>query len=136
MSWDIIVGDLPSDAVKLADIPSDFRPTPIKRSEIINGIIDAFKTADFSNPAWGLIIGQGWSIEVNLGKEQEGISFMVHVRGGDGAVAAVASIVRRLNLRAIDCTTSEFFAADDSAMESFRTWRNYRDRVVKSIEPT
>ena len=136
MSWDILVLDLPSDANKLADVPKDYRPSPIRRSEIINGIIEVLPIANFSNPAWGLIIDQDWSIEVNLGGEQECVSAMLHVRGGDGAVGAVAAIVRQLNLRAIDCGTGEFFAADDNAMESFRRWRNYRDKVVKSIEST
>lgn len=135
MSWDIFVLDLPSDVKKVADIPKDYRPSPIKRSEIINGIISAFPTANFVNPAWGLIVDQDWSIEVNLGSKEECDSLMLHVRGGDGAIGAVAAILRRLNLRAIDCGRGELFA-EDEAMESFRTWRNYRDQVVNSTEPT
>jgi hypothetical protein len=136
MSWDVLVLDLPSDAQKVTDIPTDYRPSPIKRSEIIERIIDVIPTADFSNPNWGLIIEQDWSIEVNLGKEQECSSIMLHVRGGDAAIGAVVAIVRRLNLRAIDCQTGDFFDAGDSSMESFRRWRAYRDRVIKSIKPT
>ena len=134
MNRDIFVLDLPSDAKRVADIPKGSRPSTIKRSEIIDGIIDVFPAANFSNPAWGIIIDQGWSIEVNLGPEQECSSLMLHVRGGDGAIAAVAAIVGRLNLRAIDCTTSEFLAPVDSSTESFRMWRNYRDKVLESIE--
>lgn len=136
MSWDILVFDPPSEAKKAADIPRDFRPSPIKRSEIISGIVDVFPAANFSNPDWGLIDDKDWSIEVNLGREQECTSLMLHVRGGDGAIAAVATIVQRLNLRALDCQTGEFFAADDSATESFQKWRDYRDKAVKPIEPT
>ena len=135
MSWDIFILDLPFDVKRVADIPKDYRPSPIKRSEIISGIIDAFPTANFSNPAWGLIVDDDWSIEVNLGGKEECESLMLHVRGGDSAIGAVATIVRRLKLRAIDCGKGEFFA-EDEAINSFRAWRNYRDKVVKSIEPT
>jgi hypothetical protein len=133
MSWDIFVLDLPSEAKTVADIPSNFRPSLIgKRSEIIDGIIDVMPTADFSDPSWGFIKGQDWSLEVNLGQKEDCDGFALRVRGGDAAVGAVAAILRRLNLRAFDAQTGEFFAAGESAIESFRQWRKYRDRVIRS----
>jgi len=72
MSWDIFVQDVPSEAMRVADIPSDYRPSLIgKRSEIIHAIIDVIPTADFSDPSWGLIDGEDWSIEVNLGQKDD-----------------------------------------------------------------
>ena len=133
MSWDLFVQDLPSEAKRVADIPSEFRPSLIgKRSEIIDGIISIIPTADFSDPSWGQIDGQGWSIEVNLGPEEKCRGFALHVRGGDAAVGAVAAILQRLNLRALDSQTGEFFVADESAVESFRQWKKYRDHVITS----
>jgi hypothetical protein len=133
MSWDIFVQELPSEAKTVADIPSNFRPSVIgKRSEIIDSIIGVIPTADFSDPSWGLIEGQDWSIEVNLGQEEDCDGFGLHVRGGDATVGAVAAILRRLNLRALDSQTGEFFATNESAVESFRQWRKYRDQVTRS----
>jgi hypothetical protein len=131
MSWDIFVQDLPSEAKRVADIPSGFRPSLIgKRSEIIDSIIRVIPTADFSDPSWGLIDGQDWSIEVSLGPEEECPGFTLHVRDGDGAVGAVAAILRQLNLRALDSQTGEFFVANESAVESFRQWKKYRGDVT------
>jgi hypothetical protein len=131
MSWDIFVQDLPSDAKCLADIAPDFRPAPIgKREEIIDGIIATVPTVDFSNPCWGLIDGSGWSIEVSIGPEEECRSFAFHIRGGDGASAVVAAILQRLNLRALDSETGEFFVAGTEAIDSFRRWQRYRDGLT------
>ena len=133
MSWDIFVQDLPSEAKTVADIPSSFRPSLIgKRSEIIARIIGIIPSADFTDPSWGMIDGEDWSIEVNLGQEEDCGHFSLHVRGGDAAVGAVAAILRQLNLRALDSQTGGFFAADGDAIESFRQWRQYRDQVTRS----
>ncbi|HVX83207.1 MAG TPA: hypothetical protein VH253_00165 [Phycisphaerae bacterium] len=131
MSWDIFVQDLPRDAATVADIPHDFRPTPLgPRSHIIEKICEVVPTADFSNPAWGIIEGGDWSIEVNLGEAKECKSFAFHVRGADEAVGAVASILDHLGLRALDSQTGEFFMPGSMALASFQKWRAYRDRAV------
>jgi hypothetical protein len=131
MSWDIFVQDLPRDARVLADVPANFRPGPIgKRSAVIEKIREIVPTADFSDPSWGLIDGDDWSIEVNIGAEETCTGFALHVRGGDAAVGVVAAILQHLNLRALDSQTGEFFAAGPQAIDSFSKWRAYRDRAV------
>ena len=131
MSWDIFVQDLPREAATTADIPDDFRPVALgPRNRIIGKILEIVPTADFSDPAWGNIRGEDWSIEEKLGDEDECDGFAFHVRGGDGAVGAVAAILEHLGLRALDSQTGEFFVAGPTALASFRKWRGYRDRVV------
>jgi len=131
MSWDIFVMDMPSDITSVGEIPSDFRPRSMgSRSAIISKIKEIIPTADFSNPSWGLVLGDDWSIEVNIGEDEECDGFALHVRGGDAAVGAVASILDGLGIRAIDSQTGEFFVSGPSAIESFRKWRAYRDHVV------
>ena len=133
MSWDLIAIDIPPEFKCVADIPKGFMPSPIgKRSKVVERIKGIIPTADFSDPSWGLIDGEDWSIEVNLGKNHECKSFAFHVRGGDAAVGVVAAILQGLNLRAFDCQTGEFFVAGDEAIESFQRWRKYRDRFVTS----
>jgi hypothetical protein len=131
MSWDIFVMDVPSDIASVGEIPSDFKPRSLGgRSTIISKIREIIPTADFSNPSWGLVLGDDWSIEVNIGEDEECDGFALHVRGGEAAVGAVASILDGLGIRAIDSQTGEFFASGPSAIESFRKWRAYRDQVV------
>jgi len=129
MSWDIHIQDFP-EVNSIADIPDDFEPSSLgSREALIAKIKDAFPSADFKDPSWGLIDGDEWSIEVNIGPNTECGGIMLHVRGGDGAVAAVEAILDRLGLRAIDLQTGEFFDAQ-SASDSFGVWRGFRDQVV------
>ena len=131
MSWDIFVKDLPRDATTLEDIPKDFKPSSIgERTAIIKKIEEVVPFADFSNPSWGVIEGDEWSIEVNVGEEENCNGFAFHVRGGDTAVGVVAAILEHLSLRALDSQTGDFFAAGPEAIESFHKWRAYRDQIA------
>lgn len=132
MSWDIIVMDLPVSANAILDIPNDFKPAPVgRRSEIIKAIESLVPSADFSDPAWGIIDGPGFSVEVGMGNAELVDSFAFHVRGGDAAAGLVAEVLRVLGLRALDTTLGDFFRPE-SAVESLRKWRAYRDYVVST----
>ena len=131
MSWDIFVQDLPRDARSTADIPADFRPKPIgSRADVIRQINDLIPDADFSDPSWGRIEAEDWSIEVNMGADEECKSFALHVSGGDAVVGVVGAILKHLNLRALDSQTGEFFVAGAEALDNFQKWRAYRDQVI------
>jgi hypothetical protein len=131
MSWDIFVQEFPSNLVSVADIPDDFQPGPIgSRSDINAKILDVFPNADFTDPSWAVIDGDDWSIEINISDREPCTGFAMHVRGSDEAVGAVEAILDRLQLRAIEMQTGEFFVAGEKARESFSKWRDYRDRVV------
>src|SRR3569832_757136 len=131
MSWDIFVQDLPAGVQSVEDIPDDFAPKELgPRAEIIAKIKEVVPDADFSDPTWGRIEGEGWSIEVNTGDEEVCDSFAFHVRGQDEAVGTIAAILDHLKLRALDAQTGEFFAAGPESLEGFRKWREYRDRVI------
>ena len=87
MSWDIFVHDFPSDAKSLEEIPADFKSAVIgKRSKIVEQIKAIGPGADFSDPAWGILEDSDWSIEINIGPEEDCDGFAFHVRGGDKAV--------------------------------------------------
>jgi hypothetical protein len=130
MSWDIYVLDLPAEATTVEAIPPDFVPRPLgPRAGIIAAIRGVAPDADFTDPAWGRIDAPAFSIEVNLGGDELVDSFALHVRGGEEAVACVAAIVEALGVRAVDAGSGDFFNRE-TALESFRRWRSYRDRVL------
>jgi hypothetical protein len=130
VSWDIFAMDFPAEFKSVSDIPSDFKGGSLgSRSSIISKIKALIPSANFADPSWGLIDGEGWSIEVSIGDEDcDCIAF--HVRGGEEAVEAVTKILEHLNIRAFDAQTGEFFVAGPTSLESFRKWRNYRDQAV------
>lgn len=130
MSWDILIMDLPRGAQTVSDLPNDFRPRPLgSRSDLITAILSAAPMADFSDPSWGEIVAKDFTIEVNMGKDDQVDSVMLHVRGGQGAVALIADILDQLNARALDIQTGEIFG-ETTAATSFAAWRAYRDRII------
>lgn len=136
MSWDLFVQDFP-DVACAGDIPEDFRPASLgPRDAIITKITIAIPSADFSDPTWGFIAQDGWSIEINLGKELECESFALRVRGsGDRAINAVATILAATGLRGLDAQTGEFFS-EEAALKSFGEWQGFRDQIgVTSSAP-
>ena len=133
MSWDIFVQDFPKELKSVTDIPNDYRPKAIgRRSEIIAKILQVVPGADFSDPSWGIIGGDDWSIEVNLGSDGILDGFAFHVRGGDAAAGVVAAILDHLELRAVETGNGDFFEAGPNAIDAFRKWRAFRDRVINS----
>ena len=133
MSWDIHVSDLP-DVKSVEDIPDDFRPVTLgSRAALIEKICEVFPVADFNDPSWGIIDGDGWSIEVNIGRDAECNGIMLHVRGNDGAVPAVTALLDRIDLRALDLQSGNFFDPGLAA-QSFGSWRAYRDHIVSSSQ--
>jgi len=131
MSWDIFVQDIPREFTSVSVIPDDFDPKPIgSRTEIIEKICEVVPNVDFTNPTWGLIHGDGYSIEVNIGDEDPLMSFAFHIRGGDQAAFVIADILDRLNLRAFDPQSDSGIFSLANGVESLRKWRAYRDRVV------
>jgi hypothetical protein len=129
MSWDIHIQDFPAAAKMVADIPDDFRPQPIgSRADLIAKIRDVVPSADFSNPEWGVFEGDGFSIEFQMGDEDVCDSISLMIRGGGSPTPLVAALLDRLQLRGIDCQSSEFFDVE-AARESFGSWQRYRDQV-------
>lgn len=134
MSWDIFVQDLPSDSRSVADIPDDFLPQPLMpRSDLIARIREVVPEADFSDPAWGVVEGPDYSIEINVGDDDPVSSFAFHVRGGDLAAGVVAAILDHLGLRGLDTAQDESgtgFFDPATAVNSLRRWRSFRDRTL------
>jgi hypothetical protein len=127
MGWDLYVMDLPPEVTHVEEVPGSFRPPLIgKRAAIIARILEIVPDANFSNPEWGTIDGDEWSIEVNMGGEDLD-SFVFHVRGGDGAVTCIGAILQHLRLRALDPGSDTGIFSGGS--ESLAQWRVYRDQI-------
>ena len=111
-------------------MPDDYRPPVIgSRSKVASSLRELFPAANTSDPAWVVIDGEDFSIEVSTGDDDDCSGFMLHVRGGDGAVQAVMQIAQHFQLRALDCSTGEFMDAMPDPSAGFQQWRAYRDKA-------
>ena len=133
MSWDIFVQDIPVGAQTVDDVPDDFKPRPLgSRAEVLRRIREVVPNADFTDPSWGTFEGPGFSVEFNIGGADEVESFVMHVRGSDGAAGFVADLLIRCGWRAFDTATGTGIFDPTTALESLQSWMAYRERVVKS----
>ena len=105
MSRDIFVQDIPDGISEVRDIPDGWMPEPLPYShaEIVAAIGRVVPRADFSDPEWGHIEAEDYSIEVSIAREEPMRSFAFHVRAaGWGADHVVADILDELGLQAFD----------------------------------
>jgi hypothetical protein len=82
---------MPLGAADVSQIPDDFElPVLGSAAEVRERIHQVLQAVDWDDPEWGRLEGMGWSMELNLGRDDPADSLMLHVRGGgDGAVEAV-----------------------------------------------
>lgn len=132
MSWDIFVQDIPPDVKSVEEIPGDFEPRPLGgRQEIIDAILRAVPTADFSETSWGRIEGSEYSIEVNIGDADPVMSFAMHVYGDEPAVLVVQRILAILGVRAFDPSSSTGIFDMPSSSEGFLQWKEFRSTALE-----
>ena len=107
-------------------------PRPLcTRAEFISKVTEALPSVGFTDPSWGRVQGPDFSVQLNVGGIETIDAVMLHVRGGDGALAVVKCIADALSARAIDCSEGEFLDfSTPEAEASFQPWRTYRDRAV------
>jgi hypothetical protein len=132
MSWDILLQSLPVGIRSLDEIPADYVPPPLgPRADLIRRIVARLPAVDFSDPAWGRLDGETFSIELNLGTEAEAKALMLHIRGSAEVLGAVREISEALGCRAIDCSEGNIIDFESPhASEVWSRWRAYRDRVL------
>lgn len=131
-TWDILVQDIPPGVTSVDQMPPDFKTAPIgRREDILAGIRAIAPDVDFTDPTWGVIHGDGYTIEINIGEEPVTHDFAFHVRGDDEAANVISRILQRLELRAYDPQSlTGIFQPGESAVESLRSWRGIHDNAV------
>jgi hypothetical protein len=131
MSWDLFVNNIPREFASVSEIPEGFVQRSLgSRRQIVDKICAVVPNADFSDPSWGLIDGDGYSIEVNIGKDDPVTGFAFHIRGGDNAVYVVADILDYLGLRAFDPQSDSGFFSLKDGPASLQKWRAYRNKFI------
>lgn len=82
MSWDVLIMKTKYDF----EAPEEEQPPvpPLgQRDEIIEKLTRRLPNLDYRDKAWGVLEGEGFSIEFNTGDEELVDSIMLHVRGGE-----------------------------------------------------
>jgi hypothetical protein len=133
MSWDVVIVDSggKTAACPITDLDdSDFNPLG-PADEVRDKLSSHLPGIDWSDPAWGIFRGDGFSIEFNVLEDDPIQSIMLHVRGGGDAISAIMSFVRPLGWSALDCSTGEFLDPNNPSQEGWNGFQAYRDKIFK-----
>jgi hypothetical protein len=131
MSWDVMVLNIPAAIKDIDELPADFSSALGNKVKILSILKELFPQADFSDPSWVRLDGGDYTIEFSLGCEDTVDSMMLHVRGGDGPVAAIQNLCDRTSWRALDISSMDlidFTAGNPGA--GYEKWRQFRDKVI------
>ena len=131
MSWDVLILNLPPGTTVLEDVPdsTDVSLGPLSQ------VLDRLRASlggdiDLTDPTWGTMEGEAFSIEFNIGDKDPCESIMLHVRGDDSAVEPIRVLCESTRWRAFDTTTGELMEFESGTQPGLRQWRAFRDRVA------
>lgn len=106
MSRDIFVQDIPTDVVRVDEIPDDWMPRslPFGHADVVAAVRELAPDADTNGPEWIHVTLPGVDVEVNCKNDSALDSFALHVRAADHAAADafIGGLLKRLGARAFD----------------------------------
>ncbi|WP_405110819.1 hypothetical protein MHH28_01510 [Paenibacillus sp. FSL K6-1217] len=131
MSWDVLIMKVKYDF----EAPEEEQPPvpPLgQRDDIIAKLTRAIPQLDYHDKAWGILEGEGFSIEFNTGDEELVDSIMLHVRGGGEVMNTLRLICETLEAYALDTSDTGYidFEQPEAAEQSWEQFQKYRDKVI------
>jgi len=134
MSWDVLLLNVPDNIKSQNDLPADFKSTLGITTDILSTLSAIAPEIDLHDPTWGVLEGDGFSIEFNIGRNNPIESIMLHVRGSNEAITTIERICKKTGWRALDTSTGNFIEFNQNPEKGLEQWRSYRNQVVKSLQ--
>ena len=131
MSWDVVLMKMPEGASSIADLPKDHVSMPLgQRADVEEAIRRAVPGVDLTDPTWGQMAGPGWSMELNIGREDPIDDIMLHIRGSsDWVFEPIFALSRELRCQVIDCGSGDVLAEQEAG--TWQEWKAFRDGITK-----
>jgi hypothetical protein len=107
MSWDVLLLSVPPGIATVDDSPEDFASELGPRAQVLSTLAALFPDLDLSDPTWGILAGDDFAIEFNIGDGDPVETIMLHVRGSNSTIHAIHYICERTGWRAFDTSTGD-----------------------------
>ena len=130
MSWDVVLMSVAPEIINSSDLPKDFSSTLGTLSDVLARLKQVLPSIDLSDPAWGLLDGQDFSIEFNIGKNDPVESIMLHVRGSESAIIPIEHLCRETKWRAMGMNDCEFIDFSKDPSLGLRGWQAFSAKVI------
>jgi len=116
-------------------MPGDWRGESLgSEAEVREKISAVLPEVDWSDPTWGIIEGDGFSFEFNIGSEGPCDGFMIHVRGGGPVVTHLLKLAEKTGWYLLDCSQSEWLHHCKDPEAGWVGFQAYRDRVISAMQ--
>ncbi|MYQ74486.1 hypothetical protein GTY78_26220 [Streptomyces sp. SID4934] len=130
MSWDVLLVRLPDEVTSVSQMAHDYQPTPLgPRHDVLATVAGVLPGADLSDPAWGVLSGPTWSVELSIGAADPVDSMMLHIRGaGDEVLTPVFELAGALGCKVFDCSAGDLITPGGTS--GWHGFQRFRDRVT------
>jgi hypothetical protein len=137
MSWDVVIFNFGGHPPPSGEVNFEAMGETMKSKQPLGRADDVRKTVtthlpdvDWSDPDWGLLRGDGYSIEFSVRDEDVTETMMLYVRGGGDPVSAIAKLCKAAGWSALDTSTNQWLDPDNPSGEGWEGFQRYRDQVV------
>jgi hypothetical protein len=131
MSWDVLSFNYHGAPLKNIALSSDEDGPDMLGSaeDVRQAIANALPDVGWSDPTWGMYLGDGFTFEFSTGKGDPVTTIMVHVRGDGDPIPSLlrAAVPNQWSL--FDCSTSEFIDPNDPSQEGWTGFQQFREQI-------
>lgn len=120
----------PPDITSVEELGEELPPLGSK-TEVLSTLTQLFPNGNFSDTSWGVLDGDDFSIEFNLGNDDSIDIMMLHVRGNDKVISIIQKICEHTGWSAFDSAMGDFINFHQNPTAGLQKWRAYRDQVMR-----
>ena len=130
MSWDVLYLNYHGDPPK--DLRSDDDGLDVLGSaeDVHAAIARTLPDVNWSDPVWGMYMGNGFTLEFNTGNGDPVQAIMVHVRGGGDPIPTLLQVAAPNKWSLYDCSMGEFIDPEHPSGEGWEGFQAFRDKIV------
>lgn len=123
--------NLPPGIETIDQVPDDFDVNLGPLQAVLTALKQIFGSQiDLRDQTWGMLEGEHYSIEFNIGAKDPCDSIMLHVRGDDSAIEPIKALCVQTAWSAFDTSSGELLNFQGDAAVGLRTWRDWKERVL------
>lgn len=132
MSWDLLLMPVPDESAAVDELPEDHDgPSLGQRAQVLAALTGTMPDADLSDPAWGVLEGPTWSLEINVSDSDPVDAIMLQVHGtGDDVLTVVHRLADAVGGVVMDCAGDELLVEGETA--GWHGFQQQRDEALTS----
>ena len=107
-------------------------PNVLGSSAEVRAKIDAHLPGiDWSDPTWGVLVGDGYSLEFSMREETEKRGFMIHVRGGGDPISSLLRFAVPNRWCLLDCSAGAWIDPKQPSQAGWEGFQAFRGRNLR-----